>query len=226
MRPNEIVIKDEQRFDPKHPIQMSMMKRIAIEMALARGAYDQTVTLCQSSARELRMFGRPRSSTRLGILKSIALIERGDHSAGHRNMIETMRLARPNQLVSGFHELRHFCMPIITDIKASRQTEHTALMQAPEDWLLSLLDTSDKPQVDAPSVPRETAMHDLTKRECELLDLAAMGCTNAEIAAQFVISVPTVKWHFHNAYQKLGVRNRTGALLKARRLGLLSSPQL
>lgn len=51
----------------------------------------------------------------------------------------------------------------------------------------------------------------LSAREAEVLDLVATGCTNAEVAAQLVLSVRTVERHLLNAYAKLGVRGRAAA---------------
>lgn len=51
----------------------------------------------------------------------------------------------------------------------------------------------------------------LSAREAEVLDLVATGCSNAEVAAQLVLSVRTVERHLLNAYTKLGVRGRAAA---------------
>lgn len=56
-----------------------------------------------------------------------------------------------------------------------------------------------------------TASAQLSAREAEVLDLVATGCTNAEVAAQLVLSVRTVERHLLNAYAKLGVRGRAAA---------------
>jgi DNA-binding CsgD family transcriptional regulator len=55
------------------------------------------------------------------------------------------------------------------------------------------------------------APHGLTKREVDVLRLVATGKTNREIALDLVISVYTVERHVHNAYTKIGVRNRADA---------------
>lgn len=57
----------------------------------------------------------------------------------------------------------------------------------------------------------------LSAREVEVLDLVADGCTNAEVAAQLVISVRTVERHLVNAYTKLGVRGRAEAAARLSR---------
>jgi LuxR family maltose regulon positive regulatory protein len=61
----------------------------------------------------------------------------------------------------------------------------------------------------------------LSKRELEVLRLLAAGLANAEIAAEFFISVGTVKRHLSNLYSKLGVTSRTSAVARAHDLGLL-----
>jgi len=48
----------------------------------------------------------------------------------------------------------------------------------------------------------------LTNRERQLVELAAQGLSNAEIADQFVLSVRTVESHLYRAMQKLGVTDR------------------
>ncbi|MDO8211758.1 LuxR family transcriptional regulator [Conexibacter sp. CPCC 206217] len=48
----------------------------------------------------------------------------------------------------------------------------------------------------------------LTPREAQLIELAARGLTNAEIADRLVLSVRTVESHIYRAMQKLGVSDR------------------
>jgi DNA-binding NarL/FixJ family response regulator len=48
----------------------------------------------------------------------------------------------------------------------------------------------------------------LTERERQLVELAAQGLSNAEIADRFVLSVRTVESHLYRAMQKLGVKDR------------------
>jgi LuxR family maltose regulon positive regulatory protein len=77
----------------------------------------------------------------------------------------------------------------------------------------------------APAREEQEAMAEmvepLSKRESEVLQLIAEGLSNQEIADRLFISLSTVKWHTGNIYGKLGVRNRTQAVVKARSLGAL-----
>jgi len=59
----------------------------------------------------------------------------------------------------------------------------------------------------------------LSEQEIRVLKLIVAGKSNAEIAAELVISVGTAKWHVHNILQKLGVGNRPQAIAHARELG-------
>lgn len=63
-------------------------------------------------------------------------------------------------------------------------------------------------------------MHDLTKREREVLDLIAQGLTNEEIEGRLVISSSTVRNHITNIFSKLGVTHRAQAIVLAREAGM------
>ena len=58
---------------------------------------------------------------------------------------------------------------------------------------------------------QETRLQDLTKRELEILELAAEGLRNRAIAAQLNISYHTTMKHMSNIISKLHVSNRTEA---------------
>jgi DNA-binding NarL/FixJ family response regulator len=61
----------------------------------------------------------------------------------------------------------------------------------------------------------------LTERQSEVVQLLALDMTNAEIAAQLVLSVRTVDSHVAAALEKLGTRTRREAVARARDLGVL-----
>ena len=65
---------------------------------------------------------------------------------------------------------------------------------------------------------RVTLVHSnelLTEREVEVLRCVAKGLSNKEIAGQLVLSVPTVKAHLVNIFNKMGVGSRTEAVMQA-----------
>lgn len=62
----------------------------------------------------------------------------------------------------------------------------------------------------------------VTRREEEVLQLIADGCSTPEVAARLYISQKTVKNHLASIYQKLDARDRTQAVLMAVRMGIVS----
>jgi DNA-binding NarL/FixJ family response regulator len=70
--------------------------------------------------------------------------------------------------------------------------------------------------------PQErTGVLRLSDRERTVLELMASGATNPEIAEKLHLSRHTVKEHTSAVYRKLEVRNRTEAVQRAQRLGLV-----
>lgn len=72
-----------------------------------------------------------------------------------------------------------------------------------------------------PPLQMEQLVDPLSERELEILRMITRGASNKEVADQLFIAEGTVKNHMTHILRKLGVRDRTQAVLKARELGLL-----
>lgn len=66
----------------------------------------------------------------------------------------------------------------------------------------------------------------ISQRELEVLQLAAAGLRNQEIARTLNLSVSTVKTYFRSLYRKLEVTDRTQAVVTALNRNLISRPSL
>ncbi len=71
------------------------------------------------------------------------------------------------------------------------------------------------------NLSQETLLEELTQREAQILKRLQSGLSNREIAEAIFVSEGTLKWHLHNIYGKLAVKNRSGALARAQDLGLI-----
>jgi DNA-binding NarL/FixJ family response regulator len=81
---------------------------------------------------------------------------------------------------------------------------------------------SPRRAVPPPKEPQTVNGEALTRREVEILKLAAEGPSNAELARKLWVTEQTVKFHLSNIYRKLGVANRTEASRWAQVNGLLA----
>ena len=86
------------------------------------------------------------------------------------------------------------------------------------------LEAQEEPVGNPPELKHPKLSQPLTPREIEVLEQLAQGKTNRQIAEEFVVSVGTVKNHVEHLIGKLGVSDRTQAVVQALELGIISFP--
>jgi DNA-binding NarL/FixJ family response regulator len=79
---------------------------------------------------------------------------------------------------------------------------------------------------EAPEIPARPhpALEHLTERETEVLALLSRGRSNGEIATELFVGEATVKTHVSNVLAKIGVRDRTQAVIFAYETGIVTTP--
>ena len=160
-------------------------------------------------------------------VKAIALWQSGRTAEAVRELDRALSSAAPEFHAYPLFSAGRGLLPVLYAIKERRPSTpligDLALKCKLEDWLIALL-MGDKPNrsaVHSCAVESESASEALTSREVELLRLVEAGLANRQLADTLLISEATVKWHLHNIYSKIGVRNRTAAAARARGLMMI-----
>jgi DNA-binding NarL/FixJ family response regulator len=127
-----------------------------------------------------------------------------------------------NALRAGAHGylLKDVTLDQLVDAIRTLAQGRTLVQPAVTDRLLRAV--TERPRPAAPGVLAHP--EPLTERELEILRLLASGFSNREIAAALHLATGTVKNHVSMVLLKLGVRDRTRAVLRALELGLLTPP--
>ena len=102
-------------------------------------------------------------------------------------------------------------------IQAIRDTYHNRPALGPDIARKLMLDIQGQDELAPPENP-------LTEREVEIVQQMALGKTNQEIANELWLSERTVRTHVTNILAKLGLSNRTQAVLYALRWGIAHIP--
>jgi DNA-binding NarL/FixJ family response regulator len=114
---------------------------------------------------------------------------------------------------------------LLKDVTAERLFEAVRVIAAGEALLAPTvtrrLISEFARQRPMPGAPPTAALARLTPREKQVLLLVAEGLSNPEIAARLVVTEETVKTHVSRVLSKLGLRDRTQAVVTAYESGLV-----
>ncbi len=160
----------------------------------------------------------------------LAELEHDDPSGEPTMLEQAIALAAPAGIVGPFLEFERSALPSAIDLAEQRghrtfgralATAHAEVSRA----AFSAGSPASRPAASPPPPPcRAPSIEDaLSERELEVLQLVALGLSNAEASRKLFIAPSTVKKHLEHIYGKLGVNRRTQAVAKARTLGLIAS---
>ncbi len=146
---------------------------------------------------------------------------RDDKKAGEY-LEKALQLAKPQ----GYRRLFLEDEELLQQLLCSLQKERAPQSRRLQEFLgISKFTAKTPVRINQPVSALQQAMladtEPLSKRELEILSLIAAGLSNSAIAKTLYISENTTQWHISHIYAKLGVKNRTQAVLKANQLSLL-----
>jgi len=151
-------------------------------------------------------------AARLGVLQAIAFFQKKDENRA----LAALQWA----LEQGQAENR--VMTFVREGETVERLLRLALRRSicPE-FTCRLLSTFEQRRTPQAVPAAEPLFEALSERELEVLRLLDGPLSTPEIAARLVVSANTVRTHIKNIYSKLGVHGRSGAVYRARELGLL-----
>ena len=151
------------------------------------------------------------------LLRSLAYQEDSEPASALADLQRALAIAAPRQYLPVFLDEAGALRATVDRLDPERMRASEAAPLARQ--LQQLMGKSNgQVQAEQSAVP---ATEELTRREVAILKRLGSGLSNKEIAEAIFISEGTLKWHLHNVYGKLAVKNRSGALIRARALGVL-----
>jgi LuxR family maltose regulon positive regulatory protein len=193
-----------------------------VRLLLAQDRYDEAEQFLDQLCREANSRGRNASLISLLILDSRRLEGQGKKSDSRDKMASALRIAAPEGYLRRFLDESDHILEIVRDCQNHPTIQADSIQSSfVSELLLALSPDSPDSTNQLPSRSKSTLIEPLTNQEITVLQLLSSGLSNQEISDELVIGMSTTKWHLHNIYGKLGVKNRTSAIVKAQNLALI-----
>jgi LuxR family maltose regulon positive regulatory protein len=189
-----------------------------VRLSLAQRQPEKALEMLAFLHAQIEKRGQLRRVIEIMALKALALQQKGEFDRSLQAIGEAIAFAEPEGYQGAFIDGGAPMARLLYQAVAQ------GISPAYAGKLLAALSNDTQ----APAPPQNPRTGDLieplSEREMEVLQLIAEGLSNGEIAARLYISLSTVKGHTANIFGKLGVKNRTQAVARARTLGLPPFP--
>ncbi len=190
-----------------------------VRVLLAEHRSEEACHLLAAWLPQARLMERYEHVLEMCLLQALAFQQMRKEQDALYALEEALAIGEPEGYVRHFLDEGSGLVPLL---KRSRD-RHPSLYV---DRLLEAFGQADKKvrkqTISASSPHNQTLIDPLSTREQEVLELLAQGASNQEIADALVIAPNTVKRHVQVILEKLGVRNRTQAVVHAQQLNLLA----
>lgn len=184
----------------------------------ADGHPEQALRVLVRLAERVQKDGRNRRLCQIRALMAVASHAAGDGLATLDSIAVAVRLAAPGRLLRALADegaamrgVLDFAIPRLSQLQPGGL--HAGLVAD----VLAVIGASDEPLKGGETARRPGA---LSGREFEVARHLCGGLSNRDLAVELAMSPDTVKWHLKNIFGKLGVSNRTEAVLRLQQLGL------
>jgi LuxR family maltose regulon positive regulatory protein len=168
-----------------------------------------------------RRSGVTRSAVTLELLLAQIAVLQGNRSEARRALRAALILAEPAGWIRPFIDEGEVISALLADAYANGPVFESSIDLFGRK-LLSLTEGGGSPVLASQQTDGELGlMSRLAGREVDILTMVRGGLRNREIGDRLGLTEGTVKWYMQQIYDKLGVRRRPQAVLRARQLGLL-----
>ncbi|HEY4465761.1 MAG TPA: LuxR C-terminal-related transcriptional regulator [Streptosporangiaceae bacterium] len=197
---------------------------VLAQVLLAQGFPARALALLDRLHTAAVAQGRTGSLIEIRALQALVLAASGEEASAQSTLIDALTLAAPQGYIRVFADQAAPMGGMVGRLIAAR-TEGDAATSVPSGYLSGLL-RAFGPVRPAPDPGRRAAAkpglpEPPTARELEVLRLLAAGQSNQRIAHELVVTLDTVKKHVSHVLAKLGAANRTEAVSRARKIGLI-----
>ena len=184
---------------------------VCARAALLAEDFVRLDVLCESFQRRFDIYSNQLGYIHNHICRAVARERLYGREEGLRHLRPALDIGAADGVIMPFAETARYLLPLLeTAGKEGRwPAAYMERLLACCRRYASALEAGERPPVV------------LTDREREILRLLAGGATHGQISEALYVSVPTVRFHVKNLYQKLEVNNKVLALEKAKRLGLM-----
>lgn len=191
-----------------------------VRVLLAQGEAGEALRLLGSWHRHARAQGRTGSEIELLVLSALAQAKLGKTEQAVQLLQQALLLAIPEGYVRMFVD-EGGPMAVLLHMVLSRWKGKSGANEVHR--LLAVMEVEQRAHGSlTPITPqREPPLEPLSARERKVLRLLAAGLSNAEIAAELVVSINTIRTQARSIYHKLHVKNRHEAVALARQWQLL-----
>ncbi|HBG29327.1 MAG TPA: hypothetical protein DDW98_01650 [Gammaproteobacteria bacterium] len=199
---------------------------LQLNLDLLQGRYTDAVQRARGLSKAAAAVGGLRMKAEYDLLWAVALYGSGEVNEAGRRFRELLAHAAEQQRYRFVTHYKEIAKGLVSEhLMARQQAWASGISEDAADAVLkALVQMMELGSAVASHQDTAEMLEGLTRREVELLSRAARsGLSNRKLAEALFVSEGTLKWHLHNIYGKFGVRNRTGAVAQAQRLGLLSN---
>lgn len=183
------------------------------------GSIQEAMRLLERLLKAAEEGERTGSVVEILVLQALAQGAQGDATLALAPLVRALTLAEPEGYARIFLDEGE---PLAALLQRVARNDNARHVQASARKLLAAFGAEGAARAAPSRQPAEVAgLEPLSPRELEVLRLVAQGLSNEEIGRRLFRALSTVKGHNRLIFDKLGVKNRTEAVARARELGLL-----